>query len=229
LASSVTGRGADPQTPRPAAPTRFAYLGVFQQYYELELVVAAFAQLGSHYPAASLHFFGDGPLLPRVRELARQSSRITFHGRYDLRRLISSGELTRDVVLLLPYKDLPIARIGSPTKLFEYMALGLPVIASRVGQPAEILRHDSTALLYDAGDAASLASCMRRIIEEEALGPALGRRALGAFVSDHTWAVRMRGLYRALSEIRRARAAVHGEAAQQFIGEHRGIAQTRAD
>ncbi len=46
---------------------------------------------------------------------------------------------------------------GSPTKLFEYMAMGKGIVASRLDQLAEVLEHDQTAWLVTPGDVEELA------------------------------------------------------------------------
>ena len=45
---------------------------------------------------------------------------------------------------------------GSPTKLFEYMAMGKGIVASRLGQIGEVLADEETALLVEPGNAREL-------------------------------------------------------------------------
>lgn len=74
----------------------------------------------------------------------------------------------------------------SPIKLFEYMAAGRAVVASRVGQVAEVLVDGDTGLLYEPGDRADLLHCLQKIRKDPALCGQLGKRASAA-CSDHTW------------------------------------------
>ncbi len=74
----------------------------------------------------------------------------------------------------------------SPIKLFEYMAAGRAVVASRIGQVAEIVVDGVTGLLYEPGDRAALVNCLRRLQRDAALRNELGRRASAA-CSEHTW------------------------------------------
>ncbi len=66
----------------------------------------------------------------------------------------------------------------SPLKLFEYMAAGRAVVASRVGQVAEVV--------VDGVTLADLASCIRRLRNNAALRKELGRNA-NAACSERTW------------------------------------------
>ena len=74
----------------------------------------------------------------------------------------------------------------SPIKLYEYMAAGRAVVASRVGQVAEIIEDGVNALLYEPGDRAGFVNCLKRLQKDNALRMELGRRASAA-CSGHTW------------------------------------------
>jgi glycosyltransferase involved in cell wall biosynthesis len=66
---------------------------------------------------------------------------------------------------------LPSKAEGLPNAVLEYMSAGLPVIASRVGGNAEIVREGETGLLVPAQDTGALAEAMLRLLRspEEAL------------------------------------------------------------
>ena len=77
---------------------------------------------------------------------------------------------------------------GSPTKLFEYMAMGKPIVASRLGQIAEVLETEETALLVEPGDASALLEAILRLARSPQLRARLGAAARNVAVSRHTWA-----------------------------------------
>jgi glycosyltransferase involved in cell wall biosynthesis len=76
---------------------------------------------------------------------------------------------------------------GSPTKLFEYMAMGKAIVASRLGQIGDVLVDQETALLVEPGDAAELAAALGRLAESKDLRQRLGENARRAAVEKHTW------------------------------------------
>ena len=76
---------------------------------------------------------------------------------------------------------------GSPTKLFEYMALGKGIVASDLEQIGEILAHQRTAWLVKPGDAADLANGLRMLIDNEPLRQRMGSAAREAVVANYTW------------------------------------------
>ena len=78
----------------------------------------------------------------------------------------------------------------SPLKLLEYMATGRAVVASRIGQLAELIRDANTGLLVPPGDAAALAGAVRRLATDESLRRRLGAQAAVEARHAHTWAQR---------------------------------------
>src|SRR5438309_1179414 len=75
----------------------------------------------------------------------------------------------------------------SPLKVYEYMAAGRAVVASRVGQLEAVIRHDVNGLLCPPGDAAALAAALERLRCEPAVRARLGRAARATVLRKHTW------------------------------------------
>jgi glycosyltransferase involved in cell wall biosynthesis len=76
---------------------------------------------------------------------------------------------------------------GSPTKLFEYMAMGKGIIASRLGQIGDVLVNEETALLIEPGNARELSEAILRLSQSSELRESLGAAARRAAVERHTW------------------------------------------
>ena len=68
-------------------------------------------------------------------------------------------------------------RDGIPNVLLEAMAVGLPVVASRVSGIPELVRHRHNGLLVEADDAAALADSIAELIRDKPLGALLGSNA----------------------------------------------------
>jgi glycosyltransferase involved in cell wall biosynthesis len=76
---------------------------------------------------------------------------------------------------------------GSPTKLFEYMAMGKAIIASNLDQLAQVLRHQYTAILVEPGNVAELVSAIRLLANDSGLRHRLGKQARQTAIAKHTW------------------------------------------
>jgi glycosyltransferase involved in cell wall biosynthesis len=95
--------------------------------------------------------------------------------------------LARADAALLPLAEGAEAReFTSPLKLFDYLAAGAPVVAADFPTIREIVRDGENGLLFQPGDAASLAEVLRRLGAEPELGGRLRQAAL-ATARDFSW------------------------------------------
>jgi glycosyltransferase involved in cell wall biosynthesis len=90
-------------------------------------------------------------------------------------------------ILLMPFPwTTHYAYYMSPLKLFEYMAVDRPIVATRLPSVEEVLEHDRNALLAEPGDSLSLAASIRRLLLEPEHARALARQALED-VEAYSW------------------------------------------
>jgi glycosyltransferase involved in cell wall biosynthesis len=136
----------------------------------------------------------------RIEALARDLGvldRIAFTGLVsppDVRSRLASASM-----LILPNARSTISeRYTSPLKLFEYLSMGRPIIASNLAAIREVLTDGETALLVPPGDPQALADAMRRVASDAALAASLGRAAL-ALAPEYTWERRATRLEQALA------------------------------
>ena len=118
-----------------------------------------------------LYLVGTGPCEGELRARAKAaglSERVHFLG---FRRDAHSFIAHCDALLM------PSLHEGLPYTLLEAMALGTPVIASRVGGLAEVLQNEVTGLLVAPRDAGALADAVRRLYEDHLLRTQLGEAA----------------------------------------------------
>ena len=117
-----------------------------------------------------------------------------MHDRVELRGHVPydqvPGVLAGASVALLPLPDEPVARLfTSPLKLFDYMAAGVPIVASDLPALREVLRHEENALLARPGDPDAFADAVRRLLADPALAARLGAQAR-ADVHRYSWDAR---------------------------------------
>lgn len=125
----------------------------------------AFALVASEIPGLRLVFVGDGPESEELRSMAERlglNECVTFVGR--LGEIETISEIARSQVLVLPsFME------GLPIVLIEAMALGTPVIASRVAGIPELVRDGENGLLFTPSDWTELAGHIRSLAEDDSL------------------------------------------------------------
>lgn len=93
-------------------------------------------------------------------------------------------------VALMPFQNRPHFAIAmSPLKMFEYMAAGLPIVATDLPSVRDVLRHGENAWLAAPDDPSDLARGITAMLADRRLATALGERAR-LDVAAHTWAAR---------------------------------------
>jgi glycosyltransferase involved in cell wall biosynthesis len=122
--------------------------------------------------------------LELARECGVAPERLRFIDRvpnYEVPRVIRAADV---VVVPFPYTD-HYATV-SPLKLFEYMAAGVPIVATELPSIREALRHASNAWLVKPGDPVALAEGLQFVLENPELQAKLAKQAY-ADVQANTW------------------------------------------
>src|SRR5690606_19941153 len=78
----------------------------------------------------------------------------------------------------------------SPMKIFEYMALGLPIVCSDLPVIREILSDGITALLVPPNDPDAWSAALVRLRDEAALAERIARNALQQQRTEFNWVSR---------------------------------------
>jgi glycosyltransferase involved in cell wall biosynthesis len=95
--------------------------------------------------------------------------------------------LNQATVGLLPDLRAPKCLQGISTRLFEYMAAGLPVVTSDVGFQGATIAAEQTGLLAQPESPATFADAIQRLAQDRRLAAEMGRRGQAAFRSRYTW------------------------------------------
>jgi glycosyltransferase involved in cell wall biosynthesis len=174
--------------------TVLGFISTFQPWHGALVLARAFAALLERHAEyrrfVRLLMIGAGPELAeakRVIDAAGFAENVIFTG------LVAQEEgpsyLAACDILVSPH--VPNADgtpfFGSPTKLFEYMAMGRGIVASDLDQIGEVLRHGETAWLVPPADADALTGGMERLVRDPVLRGALGAAARREALAHHTW------------------------------------------
>jgi glycosyltransferase involved in cell wall biosynthesis len=180
-------------------PAVIGYAGHLYPWKGVDVLVHALSRL----PDAAGLIIGGHPAEPdraRVESLAASlgiSGRVSFTGQLPPAQV--TARLAGATVLVLPNGASAIsARYTSPLKLFEYLALGRPIVASDLPAIREVLTDGETALLVPPGDAGALAAGIHRVLSDAALAQRLAAGAL-ELAPRYTWEARAARLEPALA------------------------------
>jgi len=87
------------------------------------------------------------------------------------------------------------------------MAMGRPIVASRLEQIAEVLEDGVTALLVPPGDPEALSDAIACLVDDPALRARLGIAARSAVERNHTWKAHTERIIEALDRVCRGQPA----------------------
>lgn len=149
----------------------------FQRIYGLDIAVEALALIDPAELPHRLDVYGDGPFRPQVEAaIARTdtAARVHLNGRVPMDDL--PGLLAGSDIGLVPSRPEPYLQYSLSTKLLEYAAMGVPIIASDL---ATFRAHFSDAAIrfVPGGDPAALATAMRELAADPTGAARLGAEA----------------------------------------------------
>ena len=154
--------------------------------HAIDLLLKSFAILRKEIPDAALLLVGGGEDIDLLKAQvdAQWRHAVVFAGRVD------SGEIPLYIKLARlsvdPVKDELANKGRSPLKVFESMALGVPVVTSDIGDRRLIIETDKAGLLVPLGDAGALAQGCVRILSDEAFAARMSQECL-RIIKKYYW------------------------------------------
>lgn len=158
---------------------RVVYEGTVTPHYGVQILVEAVARIRTEVPSAQLEVYGDGDSIPEIRALT-ETLGVADHVR------LSQGFLPHAEVLeriktasvgVVPNLPTPLNRFALSTKLFEYVALGIPVVSADLPTIREHF-SDSEVRYFKAGDADDLAGALLDVHRDPAAAALRAKAAL---------------------------------------------------
>lgn len=173
----------------PASPgtMRIGFVGTLKTWHGLPVLVAAFEVLHRANPGARLLIVGDGNERQSLfADLAKRDLSAVAHLTGSVGPDEVPGLLASMDIAVAPYPRLDNFYF-SPLKVFEAMAAGCAVVASRIGQIETIIRDGIDGVLCSPGDATALAKILHRLSRDPAARRRLGSSARERVLREHTW------------------------------------------
>ena len=183
----VEPNGVDPERFREVARSqeRFTvgFVGTLKPWHGTDALVDAVRILDR--PETRLVIVGDGPERDALTQQARAAGvDVEFAGAVD--PVDVPGRLAQFDVAVAPYPAHGDTYF-SPLKVLEYMAAGVAVVASRVGQIPELVDHGRTGILVPGSDPRALADALDALAADPAQRARLGSAARADVMRHRTW------------------------------------------
>lgn len=162
------------------------YPGTINWHQGIDIAVNAFAQIKDEMPEAEFHIYGDGPKRVDLQKLIadlKLEDRVFLKGTLPLDEIAVA--MTNADLGVVPKRNDPFGGDAFSTKIFEFMALGVPVVAAatRIDQ---YYFNDSVIRFFEPDNVNDLAITIREMVRNPELRERLASNAM-TFVSEYTW------------------------------------------
>lgn len=169
----------------------FGFVGTLKPWHGVDRLIAAFARVHQRLPHTRLLIVGDGPM---KEALTSQIAALNLSEQVEMTGSVAPCQMAnmyqRMDVGVAPYPS-EIDCYFSPLKVFEYMAAGLPVIGSDVGQISNIVTNHKTGITCPASSLNHLIEAMEYLAIHPSTALAWGRTAQTEAQSCHSWRQRV--------------------------------------
>lgn len=171
-----------PQPESPGAPV-VTFVGTLKPWHGVDVLLRARAQAHKDW---KLRIIGDGPMRAELDDLARSLGiDVDFRGAVAPDAIPQHMAGTAIGVAPYPAMNTDSDQYFSPLKVYEYMAAGLPVVASRVGQLPEIMGE--SAYLVPPSDPEALAEALDALVANPVERARVGSDNRRQAEREHSW------------------------------------------
>jgi len=182
------------------------FIGTFGQWHGAENIALAFGKLLKRYPEyknnAKLFMIGDGVMMSAVKKYILEfdlQENVVLTGlipQYEGAKFLNACDILINATVPNPDGS---EFFGSPTKLFEYMAVGKAIICSDMAQMSEILEQGKTAYMVEPSNIDELATAMKELVDDSELRRRLGNSARDEVIQKYTWDKHVDKILKAIS------------------------------
>lgn len=168
-------------------PVVVGFVGSLRPWHGLDGLLRAMALLVGDGVPVRLSIVGKGPERERLEGLAAElgiADQIEWTGA--VAEALVPRALARMDIAVAPYPALPDFYF-SPLKLFEYMAAGLPVVTTAVGDLPQLVEDGRTGVLVPPDDPRALARAIARLAADPERCRRLGAAARARVIERHSW------------------------------------------
>lgn len=171
---------------------RILYPGTLNEHQGLDIAIRAFAKVVNQIPGAEFQIYGEGPAKPALVRLAME---LGLDGRVVFRGFIPVAEIAQvmadcDLAVVPKKASSKFGNEAASTKIWEFMALGVPVIVSRT-RVDTFYFNDSVVKFFESENEDDLAEAILTLYRDRALRERLTANAR-KLVEENNWHVKKR-------------------------------------
>jgi glycosyltransferase involved in cell wall biosynthesis len=161
------------------------YLGALTGWHRPDLLLEAVSRLREDHPAMRLLFVGGAP--KQIADLQRLAAERGLGDRVVFTGAVPHGE----VPALLAEFDIGVVpgahQWSMPTKMMEYWAMSIPLVAPATLNLRSVVEDDRTGLLFTPDDPEALAGALSRALRDAPLRRRLAEEGREQVLREHTW------------------------------------------
>lgn len=164
--------------------TVVGFIGSLRKWHGVDLLIEVIPQLVKKYENVHFLIVGTGELENEFKSHMKKKgceNFVTFTGR------LHHGDIPKYIQVM----DIPLMPnsnfYGSPMKIFEYMALGKPVVAPRLKPIQEVIEEGENGILVEPGDASSLENAIIELLKDENKRLYFGENNRRKVFAEYTW------------------------------------------
>jgi len=161
------------------------FVGKLVAWQGVEYLIRSAPYILKGYPESKFLIVGDGTMKRGLIELTQRigvSDRMIFTGRVPYDRV----PLYINACDVCAAPKIPLGSGYSPLKLYEYMACGKPVVATRTSG-FEILEENNAGLLVNPENSQEFANAIMKLLEDPELRKQMGENGRKYVVKNHSW------------------------------------------
>jgi glycosyltransferase involved in cell wall biosynthesis len=167
------------------------FVGTLRAWHGMTVLGNAFRQFHKDHPLARLLVIGDGPAREELVAVlgTDAAAHTTITGKLPHEEIPAA--MAQMDIAVAPYPELNNFYF-SPLKILEYMACGLPIVASRIGDIPQLLENGQHGALVTPGCWDAVSDALDRLAGDPLLAIELGQSARAAACRQHNWDHKLR-------------------------------------
>jgi glycosyltransferase involved in cell wall biosynthesis len=165
------------------------FTGTFGHWHGVDVLAKAVKHIIKRIPEAVVLFIGDGILRPNIEKIIDEDGvrdNVIITGFMPL-QVIPEYLAACDVLLSPCVNNDDTPFFNSPVKLFEYLAMGKPVIATEIGQQKDVIIDNVNGLVCPEKDPEALADTVLKFHNDKDLAMRLGAAARKDAEEKYDW------------------------------------------